>query len=190
MFYLIERLQFLSYIFDEETIFFVSSIVVVFGVFLLYVLLTHKRNKNTDSLKKFPYRKTPKLYDNYLEKHKLEKPEGAHYHSDNWSTNPKLHNGIEFSLEKSSHRRTGLPNEEYIHKHNLDTFKIKIECPLCQSVVTKKRHPISRTNHYSCNNTIDCNFNVIDINRIYPFNIIDTGKPPAIKQVLDENKDF
>jgi len=136
--------------------------------------------KHLDSLDLYNNSNTPKLYKNHLQKHKLEPLPDSLFRNSNesWPTNPKLYNGVELALNNQTSRLSSLPNEAYVKKHKLDTSIIKIECPVCQGMVTKKRHPISKTNLYSCNNAIKCDFEVNDINKIHPFKVIDTGKHP------------
>jgi len=134
----------------------IYPVLIILAVVLVFTIVysRKKRKKHKPNSNK---PRTPKLYQNYLEKHKLDPlpdslfrktpPEGAHYNSNRWSTNPNLLNEKEYAL--------------------FNEGKIDVFCPICDDFIVKERNPITKFSNYVCKNP-SCNFTTMDFTNIKP----------------------
>jgi hypothetical protein len=93
---------------------------------------------------------------------------------DRWSTNPNLHDGMEFSLHNNAPwlRKRRLIADEIRVENNLDSYKVKLACPECGGIVSKRLSKITNMFYYGCSNFPGCRFEAMDMNSIQPFKIL------------------
>jgi len=122
--------------------------------------------------------KNQQVYDDYLKKHKLDPlpdslfrktpQEGAHYNSAQWSANPNLINGNEYTL--------------------FNEGKIEVLCPNCDGLIFKQRNFFTNMHNYVCNNPA-CTFTTMDFTNIKPLKCR-VSEEVRMKEILKTNKDF
>ena len=127
------------FIIDHHLVFIAIAIFLVLSVTAIVCFREEQkrsRRTNKDIFKPYsrPSYKTPKLYHNYLEKHKLEplpdslfrkSEEGAHYNSNQWSTNPNLLNGKEYSLFNEGKIEIFCPKCAYQHNFGAHSVNLR-----------------------------------------------------------------
>jgi|GEM_PF-6976253 len=81
-----------------------------------------------------------------------------------WPKNPELFRGIDLSL---------LNNDEYLKKHKLEghsnsksnrgSYNIRLACPDCSGVLTKKLNKVTGIFFYGCSNFPECRYEANDM---------------------------